>query len=162
MTAAEPLKIMPLWVIWHWFFLIFTSWGFFKVLHSQSAVTWYFCPVVWNRRLRVTSVTRLRQGSFYITASQPASQPPTSVLCQMLSRALPSAAYTQALPTIHSKQSCCLCNPQSLRKQNEGYLRGQRVWDRALDWPHMGGPFYSLSTADTDCVTWGNREDFGL
>ena len=49
MTAAEPLKIKPLWVIWHWFFLIFTSWGFFKVLHSQSAVTWYFCPVVWNR-----------------------------------------------------------------------------------------------------------------
>ena len=87
-----------------------------------------------NRRLRVTSDTRLRQGSFYITASQPASQPPTSVLCQMLSRALPSAAYTQALPTIHSKQSCCLCNPQSLRKQNEGYLKGQRVWGRRIVW----------------------------
>lgn len=41
---------MPLWVIWHWFFfLIFTSWGFFKVLHSQSAVTWYPYPMVWNR-----------------------------------------------------------------------------------------------------------------
>lgn len=48
--SSRPLKIMLLWVVWHWFFfLIFTSWGFFKVLHSQSAVTWYPYPMVWNR-----------------------------------------------------------------------------------------------------------------
>lgn len=44
MTAAEPLKSVPLWVIWYWFF-IFTSWEFSKVPNCQNAVTWYFYPM---------------------------------------------------------------------------------------------------------------------